>query len=304
MGRRPRHPGLHDPRGHELPHRVVEVSGVPTWLVDSGEGPPVLLIHGYGDSADGWRRVVPGLMGAHRVIALDVPPFGRSGKPEAERLIDFYELYFPELFDRLGLDSATVIGHSLGGAIALRLTLARPDLVDRLGLVAPAGLGEGPPWWWHALAGYGLAWRAVLSIPGPLTPLLIRQGLKRFLDWRLCHDPRRMNAEIRHFVEMHGSSDSLERLLEAGRCCIDSYNGELLEESRSIRCPVWMVWGRQDGLVPSTHARSFAEAVPGAEVHVFESCGHYPQMELPGRFNELLGAWLDGTSQDELAEAA
>src|SRR3954471_10074514 len=62
MSRHPRHPGLHDARGAELPHRLLDVRGVPTFLYDAGEGPPVVLIHGYGDTADGWRRVVPGLL--------------------------------------------------------------------------------------------------------------------------------------------------------------------------------------------------------------------------------------------------
>ena len=81
MSQRLRHPGLHDARGRELPHRLLDVMGVPTYAVDAGEGPPILLIHGYGDTADGWRRVVPGLVSSHRVVAVDVPPFGRSGEP-------------------------------------------------------------------------------------------------------------------------------------------------------------------------------------------------------------------------------
>jgi len=121
--------------------------GVPTYVVDAGEGPPVVLIHGYGDTADGWRRVVPGLLDRHRVIAIDVPPFGRSGDPRTRRLIDFYKPFFPELLERLEVERATVIGHSLGGAIALHLTIERPELVERLGLGAPARLGKAPPVW-------------------------------------------------------------------------------------------------------------------------------------------------------------
>src|SRR3954452_133825 len=105
MRRRPQHPGLHDAGGRQIPHRLIDVRGVPTFLYDAGDGPPVVLIHGYGDTADGWRRVAPGLIrSGHRVIALDVPPFGRSGEPAERRLLDFYKLYFPELLDRLGIE--------------------------------------------------------------------------------------------------------------------------------------------------------------------------------------------------------
>src|SRR3954465_5682650 len=145
MSRRPRPPGLHDAEGREIPHRLIEVRGVPTFLYDAGDGPPVLLIHGYGDTADRWGRVVPGLLARHRVIALDVPPFGRSADPDLPQLLGFYKEFFPELFERLAIHRATVIGHSLGGAIALHVALARPELVERLGLVAPAGLGHAAP---------------------------------------------------------------------------------------------------------------------------------------------------------------
>jgi pimeloyl-ACP methyl ester carboxylesterase len=300
MGRRPRHPGLQDARGEEIPHRLIEVRGVPTFLYDAGDGPPILLLHGYGDTADSWRRVVPRLLPRHRVIAVDVPPFGRSGDPDVPGLLDFYKEFFPELFEKLGLDGATVIGHSLGGAIALHVALERPELVERLGLVAPAGLGKAPPWWWYLLSGHGLVWHHALRIPSPLTPLLVRQGLKRFLDWRLFHDHTKLEHDIRHLVDMHGTPADLDRLLKAGRCCIESYTGRLLEDSCSLEMPIWMAWGRHDGLVPSEHAVAFRRAHPNAAVHVFEECGHYPHVELPARFNRLLREWIDATAPGPL----
>ena len=149
---------------------------------------------------------MPGLTeGGHRVIATTSHPFGRSEDPRAPIRIDFAQGVFPELFEQLELERATVIGHSLGGAISLHLTLQEPQLVERLGLVAPAGLGKGPPWWWHTIAGYEYAWKTALSVPTPFTQLFIRQGMTRFLDWRLFHDPRQMRETIDHLVSMHGS---------------------------------------------------------------------------------------------------
>ena len=296
--RKPRHPGLHDAKGREVPHRLVDVCGVDTYVAEAGEGSPILLVHGYGDTADGWRRVVPGLLADHRVIAVDVPPFGRSSEPQAPVLLDFYKDYFPRLFERLELERATVVGHSLGGAIALHLTLQRPELVERLGLVAPAGLGEAPPWWWHLIAGYEVAWKTALAIPNPVTGPLIRQGMTRFLDWRLFHDPRQMRETIDHLVSLHGTRQTFDRLLAAGRCCIDSYTGTLLQDSRAIRVPLFMVWGEHDGLVPSKHAWEFGRVHAGAAVHVFHDCGHYPHIELPTRFNGVLREWLADRPQE------
>jgi pimeloyl-ACP methyl ester carboxylesterase len=139
MASRPRHPGLHDARGAELPHRLLDVRGVETFLYDAGDGPAIVLIHGYGDTADGWRRVVPGLLDSHRVVALDVPPFGRSGLPPERRLLDFYKPFFAELFERLEIESATLIGHSLGGAISLHVGLDQPLSSSGSGSSRPPG---------------------------------------------------------------------------------------------------------------------------------------------------------------------
>jgi pimeloyl-ACP methyl ester carboxylesterase len=229
------------------------------------------------------------------VIALDLPPFGRSASPPRGKLLDFYSEFFPHFLDALELEQTTVIGHSLGGAVALRLAIENPERVDRLGLVAPAGLGDAPPWWWHALTARAL-WQGALAIPSPLTAPIVRQGLKGFLGLRLFADPNRMGREIKHLVDMHGSRQSFSKLLEAGHACIDSYTGRLLERSVELEIPLWMLWGRQDGLVPSLHARAFAGAHPDAKVHVLDDCGHYPHIEFPQRFNALLRKWLDETS--------
>jgi pimeloyl-ACP methyl ester carboxylesterase len=282
---------------------MVEIAGVRTYVADAGDGPPILLIHGYGDTADGWRRVVPGLLRDHRVVALDMPPFGRSDEPPKGKLLDFYSEFFPTFLDEVELDCATVIGHSLGGAVALRLAVENPDRVDRLGLVAPAGLGNAPPWWWHALTARAL-WQGALAIPSPLTTPLIRQGLKGFLALRLVADPSRLGSEIAHLVDMHGSRQDLSKLLAAGHACIDSYTGRLLEASMELEIPLWMLWGRKDGLVPSVHARAFARAHPDAKVHVLDDCGHYPHIEFPQRFNTLLRRWLDEDYESSLVSSS
>jgi pimeloyl-ACP methyl ester carboxylesterase len=295
MARRIRHPGLHDARGNEVAHRLVEIAGVETYVADAGEGPAIVLLHGYGDTADAWRRVVPGLLKEHRVVALDMPPFGRSAEAAEGKLLDFYGEFFPSFLDEVRLDRATVIGHSLGGGVALRLAIENPERVERLGLVAPAGLGNTPPWWWHALTARAV-WQGALAIPTPLTTPIVRQGLKSFLALRLFADPNRLGREIKHLVDMHGTRRDLTKLLAAGHACIDSYTGQLLERSVALEIPLWMVWGRQDGLVPSMHARAFASAHPNAKVHVLDDCGHYPHIELPQRFNQLLRSWLDETA--------
>jgi pimeloyl-ACP methyl ester carboxylesterase len=294
------HTGLHDASGWELPGRLVDVASSETYVVDGGDGPAIVLLHGFGDTTDAWRRIVPRLVQDHRVVAIDVPPFGRSIAPtlgNGASLLAWYEHFFPSLLDELGLERVTVVGHSLGGALALGAALERPEAVERLALIAPAGLGQAPPWWWHAVAGRPVNWGALLRLPNPVANQAIKTGMRNFLSERLVYDARRMEDVIEHFVGLHGGRRQLERLLATGRALIGGYDGTLIKRAHEIDCPVTVIWGREDRLAPSAHAVAFAEAVPHAHVHVLERCGHYPQIELPTRVVELLEELLYGPSE-------
>jgi pimeloyl-ACP methyl ester carboxylesterase len=302
MGRAVRHPGLHDASGVELPGRLLELAGCETYVADAGDGPPVLLLHGFGDTADSWRRVVPTLVRDRRVIAIDIPPFGRSGQPKLRNgtgLVDWYPEFLEELYDKLGLTRTILAGHSLGGAIALHAALERPEAIEQLVLVAPAGLGHGAPWWWHAVAGRPVNWAALLRLPNPVAGQAIKTGMRSFLEERLMEDPRRLEDVIDHFIALHGGRKELEQLLAAGRALIPGYDGTLIGRVSELDCPVTVIWGANDRLAPLAHADSFAAAVPQASIHVLERCGHYPQIELPARVNELFEELLYESSESE-----
>jgi pimeloyl-ACP methyl ester carboxylesterase len=286
---------LRDATGNELPGRLIEVAGHDAYVVDAGSGPCILLLHGYGDSCQGWRRVIPALATDHRVIAIDLPGFGRSRRPRSSGgLIDHYSVFFSELAATMGVEHATVVGHSLGGAVALTLALEQPNAIDRLALIAPAGLGDAPPWWWHAIAGTYVNWQAMLQLPNPLAKGVIRGTMRSFLTQRLVYDPRQLEHLIEDFVDKHGGRKQLAELIGTGRSLISGYDGSLLERARrGLPMPVSVIWGSQDRLADPAHAGAFAASVPHAEVHLLERCGHYPQMEFPMRVNELLREFAD-----------
>ena len=300
MARAVRHPGLFDASGLQLAGRLLDVAGCETYVVDApaqsrSSLPPVLLLHGYGDTADAWRRVVPPLARRRRVIAIDVPPFGRSGEPPpcyADDLIGCYHDFFPALFDQLEIERAAFVGHSLGGAMALTVALEDPALVDRLVLVAPAGLGDSAPWWWHAISGRWINWPALLRLPNPVAKPAVKAALRGFLEERLVHDTRAMGEVIDHFVQLHGGPRQLKNLIETGRLLMAGYTGELLASSAALEMPVLVLWGNEDRLTPSQHAEAFGATVPHADVKVLDRCGHYPQLELPTRVTRLLDDFL------------
>jgi pimeloyl-ACP methyl ester carboxylesterase len=265
-----------------------------------------VLLHGYGDTADCWRRVVPALQRTRRVVALDTPPFGRSGEPPArvaEDLIGWHDDFFPALLEELGIGSAVLVGHSMGGAMALRLALEQPTSVEQLVLVAPAGLGDQAPWWWHAIAGRWINWPALLRLPNPVARPAVKAALRGFLQERLVHDARAMGDVIDHFVHLHGGPRELRHLIDTGRALITGYDGTLLERSGELDIPVLMVWGSEDRLVPAAHAHAFGRVVPHARVEVLEHCGHYPQLELPARMTAVLREFLAAAEPRATARA-
>ena len=295
LARAPRHPGLHDASGAPVPSRVLEIAGCETYVAEGGSGPPVLLLHGFADTADCWRRIVPGLLRNHRVVAIDIPPFGRSGRPplrDGRELVDYYPEFFPALAAALDLGAAIRVGPSLGGAIALSLALDHPEQVDSLVLISPAGLGDRAPWWWHAIAGRYLNWAALLRLPNPLASQAIRAGMRGFLEERLVYDRRRLGGVIDHFVDLYGGRREFEELIAAGRSLIPGYDGRLIARAAELQHPVTLIWGREDRLAAVQHADTFSAVVPHARIHVLDRCGHYPQIELPARINTLIDEFL------------
>lgn len=296
MARAVKHPGIFDLEGNELPSRLVEIAGVDTFVYDYGWGDPLLFIHGYGDTADGWRKIVPKLATTNRVIAIDLPPFGRSEDPIRSRptpqLIEFYREFFPELYKSLGLRRATVIGHSLGGTIALELALERPRLVDRLVVVAPAGLGDHAPYWWHLLAMLSRPMSALPFTPVDFTPQLVKRGIQGFVERFVVYDRKVSGNSIGHLVDMHGSRKNLGKLLSTGRSMISQYDGTLAERCSKLQSPTLGIWGRNDALVPVQHAELLANATKVARSMVIEDCGHYPQIESSSEFIRLLKQFI------------
>jgi pimeloyl-ACP methyl ester carboxylesterase len=240
-----------------------------------GPGPPVVAVHGLGATKASFLPTVAALADRHRMIALDLPGFGDSGKPFAARYdARFFAGAVVELLDALGIDRAHIAGNSLGGRVALELGLRAPERVDRLVLLAPS-----------------MAWRK----SRPYAPLL---RLVRPELGAIQPAPRRVvEAVVQRFVP--GASDGwtaagVDEFMRAymtprGRAAFYSAARQIyLEEPhgeqgfwprlRTLSRPALFVWGRQDRLVPIAFARHVTEALPTAE-HLELDCGHVPQLE-------------------------
>ncbi len=272
----------------ETPHdQYVDVKEVAARFWTAGStGSPVLLIHGLGRYVEDWLSSVVALSGEHRVYALDLIGHGRTDKPpHASYGLDALVQFVRDFMISTGIERAHVVGHSLGGAIATRLALTYPEVVERLVLVDPAGLSPEV----HTV--FRLMRRPLV---GELFTRPSRSGSARML--RLCvYDQSLVTDEmIEPIYQMSSLPGAQKALLKTVRECGKS----MLDQGKSGRPdirrlatfpnPVLVVWGRQDKLVPVTHAEIAAKEVPRAIIRLFDRCGHAPMWEHPEEFNALL----------------
>ncbi len=275
-----------------IEERRVIVGEFSTHYLTGGEGPPLVLLHGHGESSASWRWVLPALARSHRVYAPDFPGSGESAKfsvysqPPA-----FYSDFVADFLDALELERAVLVGHSHGGLAALRLACAAPDRVTTLGLVGSAGLGRAinPAMIALTLPGYGDAAIAWLKTPfgapqwtGMLASLSFARPLLAPPAWLAQH-----YCLARTPGHLEGQLACLRGELDLG-----GQREVFLDELPRLPMPTLVVWGTNDITLPSYQARAAAARLENGQLALIPSCGHLPQVERPDRFITALGGFL------------
>jgi pimeloyl-ACP methyl ester carboxylesterase len=254
---------------------------------DAGAGPAVLLVHGFNHHADAWvRNIDPLRRAGYRVIALDLPGFGRSGIPPMSYSLAGYAGFLVEFMAAAGVERAHLVGNSMGGAIALKTAVQHPDRVITVTAVDPAGMFTRVPRTW-ALAGHPV-------VRAALRPLL---GRRRLLEWshaRAYHDQKLSTPlQVDRMAEAYAQPGYTEHILGLAESMLLKPDGGLLwDELPRLRRPALIVWGRQDRTLPVQHAYRAAHRVPGAELRIYDRCGHLPMYERAADFNHDLLAFL------------
>jgi pimeloyl-ACP methyl ester carboxylesterase len=268
--------------------RHISAGGIDVRLREAGQGSPLLLFHGFGDSCATWAAVLPRLARHHRVIAPDLPGFGGSGPLPEGPMLDVLVGAVADLREALGIRGpAAVIGNSMGGAVALRLALDRPDLVSRLVLVDAAGLAVGVPLWWRLLSVQLAPISAALAVgAGRLPGGLVERTAARIYPRLTFHDATACSAETRAaFARHYRGADDVRRLTAHGPRLVRSLaDGRLLRDAVRLRQPLLVVWGRNDRLIPVGDGVRVTRAVVDGRLCVIDECGHCPQLERPDDF--------------------
>jgi pimeloyl-ACP methyl ester carboxylesterase len=258
----------------------------------SGRGPAVVLVHGLGGFAESWRWNAEALGARATVYALDLPGFGRSAKPPAAYDLAFFASVLGGFLDAVGVGQAAVVGHSLGGAVALTYALIHPTRVERLALLSAVVPGAtyqlSRPYRLLATPGLGEALAACGCAP------LYRAALARCF-----HRPR--PEEVRFLVDWSYAARTgwdaraaYLATLRGVRRDFESRGADYRRALGSLEQPVLLIHGRQDPVVPGDHCREVAATLSRATTHWIDACGHFPQIEHARTVNEWLGEFVVG----------
>jgi pimeloyl-ACP methyl ester carboxylesterase len=271
----------------ELVPRTIAVGRARVYHYDVGKGPAVVLVHGFNHHAEAWiRNIAPIAQAGFRVIAIDLPGFGRSGMPPMRYSLKGYSAFLERLLDALELDRAHLVGNSMGGAIVLRTALDHPSRVISVTGVDSAGMFDAVPRVW-TLAATPVARLLMRPFLGNRT--LIQQSHRR-----AYHDGRLSSPlQVDRIAEAYLQPGYKEHIMAMAESMFLAPEDELLwSRLPRIATPTLIVWGRQDRTLPVAHGYRAAHRIPGSELVIYDRCGHLPMYEKPDEFNRDLVAFL------------
>ncbi len=285
--------------------KTLSVMGLRTRVLEeggAGRGDPVVMIHGVGAWAENWRDVMgPIASTGRRAIACDLPGFGESESPGDVAHFGPRDAFYPQfvigLLDELGLDSAHLVGSSMGGAVVYTAAVTQPARIRSLALVAGGGVGTEVA-----------LFLRLCTLPGmPMLARVFGRPAQARDVLRTCfYDSRRIPQTLLDEAERYGypSFGEFVRALRSGvsvggvKTSVRDY---WVAQGPRYQNPVLVVWGKQDAVLPVTGAAAAREVMPQAQLQLIDDCGHLPMIE---RTDEFLAALLPFLDRSEAAAAA
>ena len=268
------------------------LNGHELWYLDSGDGPAILFIHGLTGSHRNWEHLVGKLDIDHRVLAPDLFGHGASEKLMSDYSLGAHAAILRDLLDRLDIDQVTLVGHSFGGGIAMQFYYLFPVRVVRLVLVACGGLGRSVS---------PLLRAATVPGAGLVLPLIASGWVRARVEaagrmltsrgWRASSDA----TEIWRGFASLADADSRRAFLATTRGVIDPGGQTVSAHDHlpmGIDVPTLVVWGTRDRMIPAWHATTAHQVIEDSRVVLFEGAGHFPHLDQPERFAQLLADFI------------
>ena len=268
----------------------IQLSSGQAHVIDTGvdsDSPPILLLHGYVMSSWAWRMNIEALGANHRVVALCHKGFGFSEKPRGDYRLESLADFVFEAMDALEIDQCTVVGHSMGGAIAMRMAIERPERISKMVLVCSAGVRWKLPKVLTSLPMPALVFLSRILFSRPLMKRILRTvGYEKpvvdevFMDtyMRALHSPGFAYSAMKTAEEFSGSLARLH------------------DDISSISHPVLLLWGAHDRILPVRVGEILQELLVNSDLKVLEDVGHCPNEEDAETFNALVLNFLKNAS--------
>lgn len=263
--------------------------------LDEGSGDVILLLHGIAGSSQTWRSLIRPLSRKYRVIAPDLLGHGDSTKPRGDYSLGALSVLVRDILDQLGVTRVTIVGHSLGGGVAMQFVYQHPDYVQRLVLIASGGLGPD----------VGLVLRAA-TLPGAelVLPVIAARRLLAPGD-RVWAWLRKVGLESPRGEQLWSHYSSLSdgptrhAFLRTLRSVVD-HRGQAVSALSRLNArtdfPVMAIWGERDNIIPVTHAHAAQAIRPDVRLEVLPGVGHFPHAERPDEVAALIEDFIEADS--------
>jgi pimeloyl-ACP methyl ester carboxylesterase len=282
--------------------KTVEIDGIPFNYIDvgSGDGDPVVLVHGLGGQWQNWLENIPRLAETRRVVAIDLPGFGCTPEPEDDEEITItrYGHWVNEVANRLGLETVDLVGNSMGGYIAAEVAIQFPARVSRLVLVSAAGISSAEVPQMPILT-IGRVAAAIASNSVTRYRRLACRPVTRHVALALvARHPRLLKADLAYEGFFKGGGKP--GFADALRASLDY---DFRDRLSDVKVPTLIVWGEKDSIIPTRDADEFERLIEDSRKVVMKDTGHVPMAERPQAFNDVLVEFLDEEGRAEEREA-
>ena len=278
--------------------KFIDIHGERIAYREAGEGEALLLIHGMAGSSQTWRAIMPQLAKKYRVVAPDLLGHGESSKPRSDYSLGAFAVCLRDVLDELGIESATVVGHSLGGGVAMQFLYQHPDHCNRLVLISSGGLGQDVGWILRLLSAPGA--ELIMPVIAPSPVLRAGNAVRSFLSSRGLRSPR--GAEIWNAYSSFSDPETRQAFLRTLRSVVD-YRGQAVSALNRLQLrsemPTLAIWGEEDTIIPVDHAYAALEARPDCRVEVLPDVGHFAHVEAPSEVASIIDEFITATAQSE-----
>ena len=256
--------------------------------IDSGSGPPLVFLHGQASDLLNFDPVYPLFVSGNRVIALDYPGFGKSDKPEIMFSEEFLVDLLDSLFDKVDIKSANLIGHSYGGYVSMVYASARPERVNSMVLVSPAGIQKFNSFMTTAM-------RSAFTIE-TILKTSIKKAMQNYHNTSVTWSPEMETYALRRLALLTEGGEEYRlyahAMVQAMELMLKTTVRDRIGEHQ---LPTLLLWGKEDPLIPLKVADEAQKFIPGATLKTIDGCGHFPMLEHPIEFHRLVEAFVKET---------